>query len=162
MHINQIELVTAIAAEIQRQKNNAVTLEPRYFNTIIKAANMVCEEFKKPIVRASHGMGLKRWMSSDDTGLSSLYMASVLSDGGFTAEFAFPWDPSDFGRCIRLIEAVPEMAGFISKMQSHGPEWTAIVANWEEWKKLYHDENGEELYRQMKDAYAKYRAAEEK
>lgn len=161
MHIDQIAVITAINNEISAQ-HPGIPAEPRFFNVVIDAANMICAEFKKPTIKASHDMGLRAWLASHDTGMSSLYMASVLSGQICSSGFAFPWDPSDFGRCIRLIEAVPEMAGFINKMQSHGPEWAAIVANWEEWKKLYHDENSEELYRQMKDAYAKYRAAEGK
>ncbi|HCM62750.1 MAG TPA: hypothetical protein DIT05_09425 [Morganella sp. (in: Bacteria)] len=161
MHIDQIALITAITSEISAQ-HPGVDSEPRYFNAIIKAANIICDEFKKPTVKASNGMGLRAWLASHDTGMSSLYMASVLSGEACSSGFAFPWDPSDLGRCIRLVDAVPEMEGFINKMLSHGPEWTAVVNNWDAWKKLYHAEDGENLYREMKAAYASARPEGEK
>ncbi|WP_272540086.1 MULTISPECIES: hypothetical protein [unclassified Providencia] len=57
MHINQIDLIAAISNEIEKQIPG-IPAEPRYMNAIIKAATLVCEEFKKPLVKASEGMGL--------------------------------------------------------------------------------------------------------
>ncbi|MEY0266952.1 hypothetical protein [Morganella morganii] len=154
MHIDQIALIAAINNEISAQ-HPGIPAEPRFFNAVINAANMICDEFKKPTIKASHNMGLRAWLSSHDTGMSSLYMASVLSGEECSSGFAFPWDPSDLGRCIRLIDAVPEMEGFISQMQSHGPEWEAVVANWDVWKEMYNKGDGENLYQKMKSEYAK-------
>ncbi|EPL8023955.1 hypothetical protein VKM53_11010 [Providencia stuartii] len=94
MHINQIDLIAAISSEIEKQIPG-IPAEPRYMNAIIKAANLVCDEFKKPFVKASEGMGLAAWLASDYVGASSKYMASVLS-GQFSAPHHYPLDGTSF------------------------------------------------------------------
>ncbi len=47
-----------------------------------------------PLV-VSYGMGLTAWLTSDDTGMSSKYLAAVLSameHASVKAEVAYPWD----------------------------------------------------------------------
>jgi hypothetical protein len=151
IRLNQISLIAAIAKEIDRQ-HPGIEVEARWFNAISEAANSICAEFAKPLVKASEGMGLSEWLSSDDTGASSLYMASVLT-GQFTAENHYPRDPADFGRCLRLVEAVPELESKIRDMSQHGKEWAVVAANWDEWAELYRQDEGERLYRLMELSY---------
>ncbi|WP_413509976.1 hypothetical protein [Serratia liquefaciens] len=149
--LNQISLIAAIAKEIDRQ-HPGIEVETRLFNSITQAANNICAEFDKPVVKASEGMGLSAWLASDDTGASSLYLASVLT-GEFFAENHYPRDPADFGRCLRLVEAVPELECKISDMSQHGKEWAVVTANWDEWAELYRLDEGERLYRLMELCY---------
>ena len=149
-NLNQITLVTDIMAALSRQVPG-LPAEPRLINCVISAANSICEEFAKPIVKASAGMGLTDWLASDDVGMSSKFMASALS-GQFKAEFAYPRDPDDLGRCIRLIKAVPELKGLIHNMRSHGVMWTVVANNWERWSEMYEKEQWESLYDEMKAA----------
>ncbi|MGK0688754.1 hypothetical protein ACSFC0_25740 [Serratia marcescens] len=151
IQIDQIQLVAAIAKEIDRQHPGA-GVESRCFNTIILAANNICQEFAKPVVKASGGMGLADWLASDDTGMSSLFMASKLT-GMFEAEYAYPRDPADFGRCLRLIEAVPELESKIRDMSQHGKEWAVVAAHWYEWSEVYRADDGKRLYRLMQLCY---------
>ncbi|MTC72330.1 hypothetical protein [Providencia sp. wls1914] len=151
MQLNQIGLISAISTEIEKQIPGTPS-EPRYMNAIINAANLICDEFRKPIVKTSSGMGLTAWLSSDDTGASSKYMASILS-GQFSVSHNYPWDPSDFGRCIRLLEAVPELESELHKMKACSPQWSAVVDNWDKWSELYKDRNSNKLYQEMKSAY---------
>lgn len=151
IQIDQIQLVAAIAKEIDRQHPGA-GVESRCFNTIILAANNICQEFAKPVVKASEGMGLADWLASDDTGMSSLFMASKLT-GMFEAEYAYPHDPADFGRCLRLVEAVPELESKIRDMSQHGKEWAVVAANWHEWAEVYRADDGKRLYRLMQLCY---------
>lgn len=151
MHINQIDLITAISNEVEKQIPG-IPAEPRYMNAIIKAATLVCEEFKKPLVKASEGMGLAAWLASDDVGASSRYMASVLS-GQFSAPNHYPLDGADLGRCIRLLVAVPELASKLHEMKACSPQWSAVIDNWDKWKALYEAGEGKELYQEMKSAY---------
>lgn len=44
--INQIELISAILNEIDKQ-NNGILLSESQINTIIKSANLICEAFNK-------------------------------------------------------------------------------------------------------------------
>lgn len=155
--IEQMKLVIAIMNELSRQIPE-LPGEPRYMNAAIAAANSVCAELAKPIVKATSGMGLDAWLDSDDTGLSSLYMAHALSCvdhlewNGDKPRYAYPRDPDDLGRCIRLTEAVPGFGGLIPEMSHKGAEWLAVTSNWANWVELCEAENYEELYQQMKDA----------
>ncbi|ECJ3227561.1 hypothetical protein FP993_19495 [Salmonella enterica] len=153
---NQIELIAAITKEIERQRPG--TPADDRMNTIIKAVNMICDEYSREKVTASQGMGLTAWLASDDTGLSSLFMASVLS-GQFASTNNYPRDPDDLGRCIRLIEAVPELAEKISLMAQHGHQWSAVAQNWERWSHLYREGDGNALYLEMRAAFEQGGAA---
>lgn len=156
--INQIELISAISDELIRQVPG-LTAEPRLFNAVIAAANSIVAEFAKPIVKASQGMGLMAWLASDDVGRSSKFMAWVLSGHLFPKpEFGYPHDPDDLGRCIRLIRAVPELAGSVHLMANseYGKEWFAVAANWSRWVEMYDDDEndlGSRLYDEMHAAY---------
>lgn len=159
IQLNQIELISAISDELIRQVPG-LTAQPRLFNAVIAAANSIVEEFAKPIVKAAPAMGLKAWLDSDDVGASSEYMAWALSDydqqvlfwGRNSPHLAYPHDPDDLGRCIRLIEAVPEFGGKIPEMAHRGKEWLAVATNWADWVEMYNaDDDG--LYDAMQAAY---------
>jgi hypothetical protein len=159
IQLNQIGLLTAINNEICRQVPG-IAVEPRLFNSVIAAANSIVAEFAKPIVKATPAMGLEAWLDSDDTGSSSLYMAWCLSSGQFgywqgrnQPKPAYPHDPDDLGRCIRLVRAVPELAERVQVMSEHGKEWAAVAENWDRWVELYDGEYGLTLYDEMKAAY---------
>ena len=126
--ISQMELIAAICKELARQ--GVESLCPRQTNAIIRAANAMIAECERAPVMASPGMGLGAWLASDDVGLSSRYMAGVLS-GQFSPAYAHPADSSDFGRCMRLLEAVPELRGKLDLMRDKSPEWSELVANWD-------------------------------
>ena len=126
-----------------------IPAEPRLMNCVFAAATAICDEFRKPIVKASAGMGITAWLASDDVGMSSKFMASVLS-GQFEAEFAIPYDPADFGRCVRMIKAVPELEQHFDKMLEHGPTWKAVVGNWASWSKMLEDGQHKELHENMR------------
>lgn len=147
-NLNQMSLVTAIMDAIAEQVPG-IPAEPRLMNCVIAAANTICAEFKKPLVKASNGMGLTAWLDSDDVGMSSKFMASVLS-GQFEAEFAIPYDPADFGRCVRMIQAVPELEQHLNKMLEHGPMWKAVVGNWGRWSAMLNEDQSRALYEEMR------------
>lgn len=158
--LNQISLITAITEELNRQIPG-LPADGR-MNVIIKAANDICDEYSRELVTASAGMGLEEWLNSDDTGSSSLYMAWCLSGGQFghwhgrkQPERAYPRDPADLGRCIRLIDAVPEFGGKIPEMADRGHEWMAVTTNWAQWVELHDSGKGQKLYNEMKAAYAR-------
>ncbi|MFV4834695.1 hypothetical protein ACNJNY_00415 [Citrobacter freundii] len=156
--INQINLISAITNELSRQ-HPGIAVDHR-FNKIIEAANIIVAEFGRPYVPASSNMGLEAWLNSDETGSSSLYMAWILSGGGFghwwgrrQPEPNYPRDPDDFGRCLKMVEAVPEFKGIIYKMNDYGPEWMAVARHWDSWEKLYRENDGRDLYDLMQSAF---------
>ena len=137
-HLNQIELISAISRAVDKQLGKAI-VPIRMMNAMIAAADIVCEEFAREERVVTSGMGLNAWLHSDQTGMSSKYMCSQLSNA-CSAEPAHPHDPSDFGRCLGLLNAAPELREKIGRMRDCGPVWTALVDNWSELERLYHEE----------------------
>jgi len=134
--VSQVELIAAIAKHLDSKGVKDVL--PRQMNAIIKAADGIIRELERPFRQADEGAGLDSWLASDDTGLSSVFMASVL--GGFSRPYAHPYDPGDFGRCVRLLSAVPEFRPRIADMASASPEWKRLVESWDELERLYLEE----------------------
>lgn len=95
------------------------------------------------------GIRLLRWFASDDTGSSAKTMARHLAakagigdwvverTGGFPD---YPYDSSDFGRCVRLLETVPELGLYLPSMSEVSPVWAAIVGAWDGLKAVYLEE----------------------
>ncbi len=99
------------------------------------------------------------WLLSGDTGISSKVMFHVLSGrkGGDTRGwFNWPHDPSDFGRCFRMLAKFPEWRGRIGEVSAACPGWGPMIAAWDELESLWHEEihrldgNAPKLYARMK------------
>lgn len=159
VRLDQIRLVTAIVDEMARQ--GIKQAHPRFVNAAIDAANSIVRECSRPIVLASAGMGLTAWLASDDTGMSSRFMAHYIASwsSGWPAgverpEYAHPHDPADFARCLRLLDAVPEFRAHVHKMAGAGGQWPGLVKEWSRLEELYREEapsgNCPKLYAAMK------------
>lgn len=132
--INQIELVFAIMKELDRQ--GVKEFVPRWMEACIDAANSIIREIGIEPTQSKDGMGLSAWLRSDDTGMSSAFMAHVLAAGPMKKP-EHPHDPADFGRCYRFLRAVPEARRSLAKMAAHGKVWAALVAHWPELEGLW-------------------------
>jgi hypothetical protein len=108
---------------------------------------------------------IARWINGPDTGCSSVQIWCKLTgthinqtqyheNMWFPEDSRTPADPSDFGRCYRLV------AGFgwrdrLSEMRSVHPLWTVVVDHWDELAKLYEEElpsgRAPRLFRRMKE-----------
>lgn len=78
------------------------------------------------------------WLAGGDTGLSSKHMAAVAS--GVKGNGNYPLDPSDLGRCIRLLGQVPEIRGAFPAIAASGPKWAVVIAHWDELVAMLTDE----------------------
>jgi hypothetical protein len=160
--VSQIELISGIANVLERM--GCTDASPRHFNAIVGAANLIVEEYNRDDVKATDAMGLRAWLASDDTGMSSRFMAFVLAPlAGLGSvpnprndfqDCPPPYDPDDFGRCYRLLRAVPELRRHIPAMGTgHGAVWARLAAEWAELEALYEKElpsgKAPELYRRM-------------
>lgn len=156
---DQMYLVAAITQELNRQ-HPGLPADAR-INAVITAANSIITEYAREPIMAVPDMGLEAWLDSDDTGSSSLYMAYAFSYNltlwipRKIPSYSYPRDPDDLGRCIRLIEAVPEFGRCIPEMAQKGAHWMAVTSNWADWVEMYHAGNTDGLYTAMKDAFAK-------
>jgi len=137
--ISQIQLVNAICQAIS--DHGTPSLLGRQLNAVIQAADDILAELRTTERVAMPGAGLLVWLPSDRTGLSSIWMAKTLTGYcGPPAKYAYPHDPSDFNRCLGLLNACPELRERLPEMADTGPEWAALVANWDELEALFREE----------------------
>ena len=158
--LDQMKLVCDIG-KLLAEKHGVVDVSARHMSAIIDAANRLCDEFNRDDVTAPDGAGLAAWFGSDHVGMSSAYMARRLAPlAGLVCpphrlrdEYAYPHDPSDFWRCLKLLDAVPALRSHIGAMAAYGPIWAAYVENWQEMAALYAEEeptgNAPKLYALM-------------
>lgn len=72
-----------------------------------------------------------QWCLSEDTGLSSKTIwAHMMTGEPPQRGSSYPRDPSDLGRCIRLLKCVPEWRARMPEMKKYGPQWSALVEKW--------------------------------
>ncbi|MES2055787.1 MAG: hypothetical protein V4564_07615 [Pseudomonadota bacterium] len=71
------------------------------------------------------------WFASGETGASSKAMASHLS-GRKAERFCYPSDGGDLGRCIKLLDLIPELRPLMPAMAKVDQYWTALVPRWAE------------------------------
>jgi len=71
-------------------------------------------------------------------------MMGVKSDG------SYPSDGGDLGRCLWLLELIPEWKPRLPEMGAVNAYWAALVANWDELAKLHALEDRGLVYRRMK------------
>lgn len=90
------------------------------------------------------------WVTSCDTGLSSRALFRVMADAGNIDEDHYPRDVSDFGRCYRLLNIVPEWRERVQEMADYGPYWSALAHAWSELSALYETGSHDKLYQKMK------------
>lgn len=84
------------------------------------------------------------WLASGDTGLSSeaimLWLSARVKDETWGSHT--PSDPSDLGRCLRLLERIPEWKERMPEMAEAGGLWPGYVARWDEMAALMEEEVG--------------------
>jgi hypothetical protein len=80
-----------------------------------------------------------RWIVSGDTGVSSKTIWSVMNN--VAPDHAdVPHDPSDFGRCFRLLLLVPEWRKRLYQVAFFYPGWAPLVREWDALSALYIEE----------------------
>lgn len=143
IHVDQIELIGAIVKHLGK-RHKVKHLLPRQYNAIIAGANLIVEQCAEGERQAGAGIGVQAWLLSDQTGVSSKYMLRALQGGEAfrrmwhaATGYGHPHDASDFGRCLGLLSAAPELRQHLELMSECGPEWSALVAHWEELECLH-------------------------
>ncbi|MEN7527943.1 hypothetical protein [Cupriavidus sp. DL-D2] len=94
------------------------------------------------------------WLRSHDTGVSSETMLAIFL-GATKGDFDAPHDPSDFGRCLRLMKAVPEIRDAFPRIAKKVPQFAGILREWDALAKIYRRDKptgrSDELYRRIKE-----------
>ena len=97
------------------------------------------------------------WIVSNDTGTSSKLIWCVMM-GVNSREGHFynspPSDPSDFGRCHRLLKNLPQWRNRLPEVALLYPPWKPFIQNWNKMEELYERDHptgeSKELYEFMK------------
>lgn len=89
---------------------------------------------------------LERWCRGWDRGISSMTIVCLLrtyADGARQMRMhggtGIPHDADDFGRCVRLLDAVPDIKPELPQLAERMPEWAPIVADWDRLEGWYRD-----------------------
>ena len=81
------------------------------------------------------------WVIGGDTGLSSLTIWGVMMGAkiptGRMWRHSPPGDTSDFGRCYRLLELMPEWRERLHEVSDQLPEWKPYVDEWDKLTDLF-------------------------
>ncbi|AUS31696.1 hypothetical protein C1M55_12010 [Rhodococcus qingshengii] len=95
------------------------------------------------------------WLETGERGISSEAIVNKLTGFyvGQPSACDYPYDPSDFRRCERLLRAVPEAREHLNVVATKGPVWAGLVAEWD-----YLVELGEADVPDMFGAWAKGKA----
>ena len=107
------------------------------------------------------------WLFGADTGVSSKTIAAVMLNvpRGAIDHAGIPHDAYDLGRCLRLLEKVPEWWPRLGEVAEMFPEWKPLVDHWSELAALYAEEAQEnaesglpEREQRMQRTYERIRA----
>lgn len=82
-----------------------------------------------------------QWLTSEDTGTSSKTLA-YRALGLRWRDESHPLDPSDFNRCMVLMEYLPWVGLHLPEMRAASPHWAALVDRWSELEALFLEEAG--------------------
>lgn len=97
---------------------------------------------------------LGNWLAGDDVGTSSRTMVAIAL-GATEGDFDAPHDPSDFGRCYRLVKAVPAIRESFLTISMRVPAFLRILHNWDELCTIYvrdlNSGKSSELYQRIKE-----------
>lgn len=104
-----------------------------------QALHKDCKQtWKEPEV--NQGLAAKEkamwWIANGFVGMSSKTMWNCLI-GNKDFHINHPYDPDDFSRCYKLLEAVPEWKTRLHNLKILSTEWCNLVNNWDELTRMY-------------------------
>lgn len=125
-----VELVeSAIAAEGTMHEPSRVDAAKEAAYALVREHGRTLLEAMRDAERSTERRALL-WLAGNDCGMSSQaichHMLGLPSDG------SYPHDPSDLGRCLRMLELFPEWKPRMPEMATYSPEWAALAARWDE------------------------------
>lgn len=80
-------------------------------------------------------MKVLQWQATGDVGVSSATMASIalgLDKPFYGIHFGAPHDPSDMLRCMKLLEAIPEIRDHFPAIAKRVPTFKGIIEQWDD------------------------------
>ena len=83
-----------------------------------------------------------KWLTVGDVGHSSQSIAFWLGYDVLPENNSHPIVPSEFHRCLKLIELAPELRPRLHKMASLSNEWAKVIEHWDAIEALFLEEAG--------------------
>ena len=82
-----------------------------------------------------------QWLAYGQTGLSSKTIAfTALGYMPHGIKFAYPGDPSDFQRCLWLLDFEPKTREAFPKLAAVNAQWESLIDHWGELKEMFEKE----------------------
>lgn len=72
------------------------------------------------------------WALGRDAGASSMAIMSFMLGLDEDRTYSYPHDGGDLGRCLRLLDRIPEWKPRMVEMRKVSPQWAALVDHWDE------------------------------
>lgn len=88
------------------------------------------------------------WIVNGHVGMSSKTMWNCLI-GKKDFPVNHPYDPDDFSRCYKLLQAVPEWKNELQKLKPLSKAWNNLVDNWDKLTEMY-EQNTKEQWKNSK------------
>jgi len=107
--------------------------EKAYFNNHLTLIHKVVGS---KVIEDEYNIGLLAWLASENTGMSSLFLATYLTPEIKATEYSTPSDFHDFKRCLNLIRAVPLFESQLPTLARDFPVWALLIENWSKIAKL--------------------------
>ena len=85
------------------------------------------------------------WLANGSTGASSVCLALAALGVDQRKGYPYPLDPSDFGRCLLLIEAAPIAKPGLQDLALVSEPWNALCQHWNEIAVTLRSEVGDKL-----------------
>lgn len=83
------------------------------------------------------------WLANGEVGMSSKTIAYKMAGIVYNDSYgAHPLDPSDFKRCLKLVNMIPEIRPRLDEMRAVSKYWNALIENWDKLEKCFMDEVG--------------------
>ncbi len=89
------------------------------------------------------------WISNGHVGMSSKTMWNCLMNSTKPYPINHPYDPDDFSRCYKLLQAFPEWKTEIHKLKPLSKAWSNLVDNWDKLTEMY-EQNEREKWKNYK------------
>ena len=124
----------------------ATALKKLFCPMCVKKTTILMGPYPKPTNEAD-ALG---WLNNGDTGISSLtiwaslvpqaMLAETIRTKGIPVVGRHPLDPSDFGRCYRLLNVMPGWRERLPEVAEKFHNWRPFVEAWDELTALYEEE----------------------
>jgi hypothetical protein len=129
MHYPQpIEMATAMMKQFEKTHKNC---EPVWKEPVNETAG-----------KSEHANAIW-WKYSGEHGMSSQTMfntfTSHLHIDPFSYGISYPYDPDDFKRCYKLLQAVPQWKERLSELKPLHPVWERLVDNWDKLTEMFEE-----------------------